>query len=228
MTPRDGTDPSAHSDIYYHRVQTIVFGITELDNLNVMRTRPGLAPESSRKVVRSDAAERGVVLEVRHALFLAVTFMGSFYWTSVNLQIAPWRSLLVGVSAGFAVVLVMGALGITPMLGTLPTIALVASVAVYVELWHHRTYVRAGALVIQYGIWGNIRKSFPIAEVRDVRVSYPFLGHLCNVGDLDVLGYGWATTLPAVRRPEDYAQRIMALSTSARRDAKPREGHRAS
>jgi Bacterial PH domain len=157
------------------------------------------------------------VLEVRHALFLALfplNALGGFYGTAVGLQIAPWRSLAVGLCAGLALSLLLAGLGISRISEfpvSVPTIFLTFALARAVELWHHRTFVRGGELIVLSGILGTIRESFPISEVRDVQVSYPLWGHLWNVGDIDVLGYGWGTTLPAVRRPDEYAKKIVAL-----------------
>jgi hypothetical protein len=162
-----------------------------------------------------------VVLNVRHALLLAVIFngLGSFYACAVGLQIGPWRSALVGLSAGTVLALVLQNMGLSQMPVSILVALLPAIIAVTVELWHHRTYVQGGALVVQHGVLGNLRESFPISELREVHVSYPFLGRFWNVGDLNVLGDGWGTTLPAVRSPQECARRLVALrdKSAARR-----------
>ena len=154
-------------------------------------------------------------MEVPQALLLAFTFnaLGTFYWTTVGLHIAPWRSLLVGLFIGIPLALAVVAIELSSI-SPLMVVGLSMFAAQTIEIWNHRTFVSKGALTVQYGFWGNRRESFPISEVRDVKVSYPLLGQIWNVGDIDVLGYGWGTTLPAVRRPEEYARRIGALAAS--------------
>lgn len=172
----------------------------------------------------SGGTEPNIVLEVRQALLLAVLFngLGSFYACAVGLQIAPWRSALVGLITGMALLLALQTIGSYQAFASSLILLVPVVLAVTVELWHHRTFVKGGSLVVRRGVLGNLYESLPISEVRDVQVTRPLLGQLWNVGDLNVAGYGWATTLPAVRRPEDCARRLIALrdASAVRRGGK--------
>lgn len=146
-------------------------------------------------------------VEIPHAHILALVFGSCQYC----IQSAPWRA--------FAVVLVSW-LFIGMLADAVESIEwLVAVVFGFLlfflpglELWLRRTYIIDEQIVKHYGLFGHIREVYPINEVRGIQVSFPLWSRLVNVGDINILGYGWRTTLLAVWSPQENAAKIDALS----------------
>jgi uncharacterized membrane protein YdbT with pleckstrin-like domain len=146
--------------------------------------------------------------EIEQALFstLLVNAFGSFYWVSVLLHLAPWRSTL-----GAAGLVTVVALGWDLERNPLPFLAAWAiSATLFVtELTGRRTFVTATDIVVRSGLFGRRSKAYPLREVSRVSYQYPWFGQSLHVGDLEILGEGWALSLVGVKFPEENAQRLL-------------------
>jgi hypothetical protein len=146
--------------------------------------------------------------EIEQALFstLLVNAFGSFYWLSVLISLAPWRSMLLAAGPVLAAALIWD-LERNP-LAFLAVWAISATLVVG-ELAGRRTFVTATDIVVRSGLFGRRSRTYPLREVRQVRYQYPWFGQSLHVGDLEILGEGWALSLVGVKYPEENAQRLL-------------------
>jgi len=156
----------------------------------------------------------GSALEIPYAVTSALlaNAFGSFYWTSVLMHWNPWRSVVSAMGLVTAVSWVWE-MADTPF----PfLVAWAASAALIgVELLKRRAFLTSKAIVLQSGLFKTRRAEYPLREVRKVEYSYPTFGKALGVGDIEILGEGWALSLVAVKQPEQNAQQILALKAAA-------------
>jgi hypothetical protein len=150
----------------------------------------------------------GQTYEIPRALFLALVFnaFGSVYWLSTLFGLGPWRSFLVG-----AALVTAAGLGWELEESPLPfsaAWALAASLVVN-ELLSRRTLVTASEIVVRSGLFGRRIRTYPLHEIRQVTYQYPWFGATLHVGDIEILGEGWALSLVAVSDPAEHAQRLL-------------------
>ncbi len=164
----------------------------------------------------SDAArtKNDTIREIRFAVVSALLAngFGSVYSTFVLMAWSPWRSMLSALTliamvslvwdmedAPFPFLLAWGASGV--LFG--------------VELLKHRAFLTSEDIVVQSGLFRTREKRYPLREVQKVDCSHPLFGRTFGVGDLEILGYGWACSLVAIRDPEGNARRILDLKAAA-------------
>src|SRR5678815_3594584 len=113
----------------------------------------------------------GGAFEIEQALVstLLVNAFGSFYWASVLLSLAPWRSTLLAAGLVTIATLVWD-LGRNPF----PFLAAwaISAILVVTELTGRRTFVTATDIVVRSGLFGRRSKAYPLREVS--RVSYQY------------------------------------------------------
>jgi len=154
----------------------------------------------------------GQTYEIPRALFLALVFnaFGGVYWLSTLLGLGPWRSLLVGAALVTAAVL-----GWELEESPLPISAAwaLATSLVVNEVLSRRATVTASEIVVRSGLFGRRIKAYPLQEIRQVTYRYPWFGATLLVGDIEILGEGWALSLVAVSNPAEHARRLLDRKT---------------
>ena len=156
----------------------------------------------------SQTAQANPTYEIEQALLstLVANAFGSFYWCSVLLNLAPWRSTLVAVGLTTAAALFWNIeQHPLPFLLAWGTSALLVGK----ELAGRRTFVTPASIVVYAGLFGERRREYPLREVSQVTYQYPWFGRSLHVGDIEILGQGWALSLVGVKYPEEHAQRLL-------------------
>jgi len=161
----------------------------------------------SNKGSEQEAAQNPTY-EIEQALLstLVVNAFGGLYSCSVLLNLAPWRSTLLaaGVITGAALI---WDIEFNPFQFLL---AWTISVVLFVkELVGRRTFVTATSIVVQWGLFAHRSREYPLREVHRVTYQYPWLGESLHVGDIEVLGEGWALSLVGIKDPAEQAQRLL-------------------
>jgi uncharacterized membrane protein YdbT with pleckstrin-like domain len=157
-----------------------------------------------------DSPDSGITAEFRHAhgWTYLLNAMGSVYWFTALFSHAPLTSVVLFVSFLLFVLAVLLPSGATWSLFLL--VAGSAALLLFLELSHRKAQLTRDSLLLHWGAFRRRTRSYPLSEVRSVDVRYPLLGRSLDVGDVEIQGYGWATSLVAVRHPSRCAELISA------------------
>ena len=152
--------------------------------------------------------------EIQYAVMsaLVANAFGSGYWIAVLLAWSPWHSVLWAAA-------LLGGVSLLWDLATSPFPFLLAWATslglVSAELLNHRVFLTREEILLQRGVFKPRQVRYPLREVQRVEYSYPTFGKTFGVGDVDILGEGWACTLVAVKNPEQASRRILDLKARA-------------
>jgi hypothetical protein len=155
-----------------------------------------------------NALEREL-LRIRPSLMaLAPLDLSGAYGWRVQLELVPWRGLLLGVA-----LLLLG-MSVLPRVTTeemilLPSLAVLVAVPLALEAPYRCDILTETAVVRQRGFFGMSRTVIPLVHIHRVEYSYPRWGKHWNVGDVLILTTGRGAILRGVRSPDRIAQKIL-------------------